>query len=1810
MSCRFPGGVRSPEDLWRLVATGTDAIGAFPTNRGWDLERLYDPDPEKPGTCYTRSGGFLHDADMFDAAFFGINPREALATDPQQRILLELTWELFERAGIDPAELRGSDTGVFTGVINQDYGSRLPHIPEDLEGYLSTGTTTSVASGRLAYTFGLEGPAVSMDTACSSSLVALHLAIQALRGGECGMALAGGAAIMPTTNSFVEFSRQRVLAPDGRSKAFAAAADGAGWGEGAGLLLLERLSDARRNGHRVLATVRGSALNQDGASNGLTAPNGPSQQRVIRHALHNAGLAPADVDVVEAHGTGTALGDPIEAQALIAAYGQDRPGEHPLWLGSLKSNIGHTVAAAGVAGIIKMVMALRNGVLPKTLHVDEPTPHVDWSAGAVSLLTESIDWPHRDRPRRAGVSSFGISGTNAHVILEQAPPEPDEPPVPDGRVRHGLVWTLSARTDAALRARARQLRHFLAEQTDATPADVGAALAGKARLEHRAVLVGAEREQFEAGLDALAGDRTLPGLVRGVATNPGRIVFVFPGQGSQWTGMALDLLEAEPAFRGQLLACAAALEPHTGWDLVAALSDEDALARVDVVQPALWAVMVSLAALWRSYGVRPDAVVGHSQGEIAAAYVAGALSLADAAKVVALRSKAITRLVPGGMVSVPLPAADVLARIADQPDRLWLAATNGPRSTVVSGEPAALDALLAGYEEEGVRARRIPVGYASHSAHVTAIGDHLAELLAGITPMPSAIPFYSTVTGHLVDTTELTPEYWYVNLRQTVLFEQAVRTLHEDGHHTFVECSPHPVLTMGIQDTVEPVAVVATLRRDEDGPTRFLTSAAEAHAGGVPVDWPSVFGRYPTRPVDLPTYPFQRQRHWLESSATAGDVSAAGLQTATHPLLGAAVELADEQGMLLTGRISLSTHGWLADHAVAGTVLLPGTGFVELAIEAGERCGCRLVDELTIEAPLVLDERGAVQLQVTVGAPNDGGMRAFAVHSRPEPVGETGEQPWVRHAAGTLAPGGTPPRHDADAWPPAGATEIDLSAFYDRLAGHGMEYGPAFQGLARAWRSGDDLFSEVRLPDDLHATGGFGLHPALLDAVLHALGVPEASGDDPADSVRLPFAWTGVTLHGAGATALRAHLRPATGTPADGVSIDLRTPDGTPVATVASLVTRPIGREQLRSARVSHHDSLYTLDWPAAPAGAGEGAGSWVVLDGEPWRADGFGPVPARRHADLAELRTAVDDGAPVPDVVFVPCVSEPGNDPAAEAHSAAVRLLALVQDWLADSRFESARLLVLTRGAVATGVDGDLDVTDLGQAPVWGLVRTAQSENPGRFTLVDLDADEASSRALPAAVDSGEPQLALRAGVARVPRLARVARTEPVSNGLDPNGTVLVTGGTGTLGGLIARHLAGTHGVRRLLLVSRRGPDAPGAAELTVDLEALGVEVRIAACDTADRDELAALLDAVPPDHPLTAVIHTAGVLDDGVLAGLTPERMSGVLRPKVDAAWHLHELTREHDLAAFVLFSSLASTLGNPGQANYTSANAFLDALAQHRRANGLPATALAFGLWGQASSMTGHLDEADLARINRSGVAPLGSAQGLALIDTALTMDQPVLVPARLDLPALRGLLSSGMASPVFRGLVRTSARQVVGGADAASLADRLAGLTEPEQDQLLLDLVCGTVATVLGSAGADLDADQAFKDLGFDSLTAVELRNRLITATGLRLPATLVFDHPTPRSLAGLLRGELVAEAVAPEDAVLADLERLGTALSGLAGLDDRATRSVIAARLQTLATEWAAGRPGDNAATTADRIQSASTDEIFDFIDQELGRSLT
>jgi acyl transferase domain-containing protein len=1516
MSCRYPGDVASPEDLWQLVADGRDAVSAFPANRGWDVAQLYDPAPGTPGKTYVNQGGFLHDAGKFDADFFKISPREARETDPQQRLLLEASWELFERAGIDPAALHGSRTGVFTGIVYHDYSGAGG----------GPGGLASVASGRIAYTFGFEGPAITVDTACSSSLVALHWAIHALRAGDCTLAIAGGATVMARPDAFVGFSQERGLAPDGRCKSFAAAADGTAWGEGVGLLLVERLTEARDNGHPVLAVVRGCAVNSDGASNGLTAPNGPAQQRLIQQALADARLPAADVDVVEAHGTGTTLGDPIEAGALLASYGQGRPAGRPLWVGSLKSNIAHTQAAAGVGGIIKMVMAMRHGALPKTLHIDQPSPGVDWSAGHVRLLTEQIAWPRNGRPRRAAVSAFGLSGANAHVIIEEAPDGVDEQPERGTRRLATVPVLLSARGGTALRAQAARLLNHVSSQPALSLTDIGFTSATtRSALDHRAVVLADDHGTLCRGLSAVADGTNHPHVLRGTA-RPGGIAFLFTGQGAQRLGMGRQLHAAFPVFAEVFDEVTAELDRHLDGGLRQVLwGDDQALAdQTKYAQAGLFAVGVALFALMADWGVRPRFLAGHSVGELAAAHVAGVLSLADAAALVAARGALMQALPPGGaMVALQASEDEVAPLVGEQ---VGIAAVNGPASVVISGAEPAVAGVEAHFRATGRGTKRLRVSHAFHSPLIDPVLPELRAVAGRFTYHRPGIPVVSTVTGKPVTGDELgTAGYWVGNARQTVRFRDAVSWLAGKGISTFVELGPDAALSPMGADCVTPgqdAEFIPLCRRATDEPRQLIAALGAVHVRGGLADWPAVFRSSGASRIDLPTYAFQRKEFWRETVA------------------------ADRQR--------------------------------ELSIVDSWR---------------------------------------YRIAWQPASIdgGKTG--PWL------VVVGESRP-------PDFVATVLGLLAARN-IVGEVIEAGPDRGRLTGKLRS---------LASDQPLAG-----------VLSLLAL-----DDRPDPRYAPL------------------------------------PVGT--ATTATLV-----------------QSL---------GDAGIGVPLWCVTSGAVRASDTDRPANPR-------------------------------------------------------------------------------------QAAVWGLGIGASLDYPDRWGgLVDLPAvaGDAAIDALLAAISSrgGEDQLAIRPAGTLARRLVRATPPVQASPPWRPHGTILITGGTGGLGAHVARWLA-ARGAEHIVLASRRGESAPGAAELTADVTAAGARVTVAACDVSDRESVRSLLDSLA-DEPLTAVLHAAGLPQRiAPLSDLTLGEIAEVAAAKAAGARHLDELLGDRPLDAFVLFSSGSAIWGSAGQAGYASANAYLDALADDRRARGLAATSIAWGAWE-----SGMVDAGLSAVLRRIGTPAMPPERALLALGQALGNRDSQLVVADFDWPRFRPAYTLARPRPLLHALpdARPSGRAEAGEpAAAASLASRLAGLSDRQRQRTVLDLVRAEVAAVLGHDDpGDVELSRSFEDLGFDSVAAVELRTRLNAATGQALPSTLVFDYPSPRAVADHVLETLGQAADASENDALAGIERVAALIPALP--PDQ--RPKIAARLNELLTELTSvpdGGAGEAAAGV--RLETASADDLIAFIDSEL-----
>ncbi len=2065
IGCRTPGDVETPEQLWQLVAGGHEVLMPFPTDRGWDLDALYDPNPEVPGKTYVKEGGFLRSVDQFDAAFFGISPREAVKLDPQQRLLLEVSWEALERAGIPPLSLSGTRTGVFVGAYNSGYDARLSQLPEELDGYVVTGNMPSTASGRISYTLGLQGPAMTIDTACSSSLVSLHLACQALRNKECDLALAGGVLVLNAPTLFVEFSRLKGLAADARCKAFSDNADGTAWSEGCGMVVLERLTDAQQKGHRILAVIRGSAVNQDGRSQGLTAPNGPAQEQVIAQALSSAGLQAQDIDAVEAHGTGTTLGDPIEAQALLATYGRAHRAEQPLWLGSIKSNLGHSGHAAGVTGVIKMVLAMQHGVLPQTLHADKPSRHIDWSSGTVKLLQQAQSWPRGERVRRAAVSSFGVSGTNAHLILEEAPDDTSQAQAQAQPVAGGTVvpLLLSAVDEPALRAQAGKLAQHLQEHPSQRLEEVSRTLyLGRSHHKQRAVVMAGDTDEAVRALSEMQRGQPSEAVYVGKASESAGVVFVFPGQGSQWVGMARELMSSEPVFAEVMKEVEEALKPHTGWELGEVLNapqeeQKKLLERVDVVQPVLFAMAVGLARVWKKLGVQPSAVVGHSQGEIAAACVAGALSIREGAQVVAVRSRLLREKgASGAMATIGWSAERVDKRLHKYGQRVSVAVVNSGSSTGVAGEREAVAELLEELRKEGVFCREIAVDYASHSAQVEEVMGPLVEQLKGMRGRSGGVAMVSTVYGRKVEGEELDGEYWARNLRQAVRLDQAVEELKREGKRIYIEVSAHPQLLAAISEMMEGEgAAVGTLRRGEGSQQRMARAAGELVVHGGEVNWEMLAGR--GAQAELPTYAFQRQRYWLEAPTALLDAAGLGMERTDHGLLGAATSLPDG-GQLFVGRMSLREQPWLRDHGVFQHVVVPGTALIELALEAGQRLGAMELEHLAFTRALVLVPGETRRLQLQVDRASDNGQRPLRIYTRPAEADS--EDGWVEHAAGALRPAtGESQALLPGSWPPDGAQEIALAGLYEDLEQVGYQYGPCFRGLQRAYRDAEQLYGEVVLAPALKAQE-YGLHPALLDVALHTLLV----GGAGRQGVIMPFEWEGVKLHCRGASRVRVVARLEKESDSSwAAQVKLYTQEGKPVLEVERLRERSATIETLRAA-LQGEESLYRLHWQPYAAETPAAAGLWgVVGEGASCQqvAGRLAQTGAQvqRQPSLQAVCSGLAQGGPVPDSLVWVAPDALDSDAAVAASLATQQLLGELQLLIKEPALAKARFILLTRGALAAGEEG---VTSLGQAGLWGLVRSARSEHPDRsFRLVDCDAAAESWEALPGILAAPtEAEVALRQGAARVPRLVRASKPDPdtlvpppaapwrlsfqqagridalqllpeaslltplqpgevqlavwaaglnfldvfrvlgvlaherrpmgvegagivtavgegvttlrvgdrvmgmvtaslgpqartdhrlltpipaglsfaqaatlpavfltvlyglgdlgglqrgqrvlihaaaggvglaavqlarllgaevlatahpskwgllkqlglqkeqlassrtldfkeqflavtqgqgvdvvlncltgefidrslellrpggrfielgkaelrqpeqvaaahpgvtyrafdlidagperlqallqqlcqwISEGklqplpqrnvdvrrakeafrlmarglhtgkfvltmpqpLAPEGTVLVTGGTGGAGAQLAQHLARAHGVRHLLLLSRQGAAAPGAAALLAELTALGCSAQVVDCDVADLQAVQRTIAGIDPRHPLTAVFHSAVLLDDGVLEALDSARVERAFAAKARGAFNLHLATAGLDLAAFVMFSSMAGLLGTAGQANYAAANTFVDALCAYRRSLGLPAQSLAWGSWAQVG-LAAQLSEALRKRLREHGFVPMAPAEALGRLDLAMVRGEALLVPVHLDLRALRQARGEAGAGPLWRELLGAPAARSPSVAESAEggLAERLRRMSASEQQRHIQEVVRREVAAVLRLSDVQaLGLEQPLKELGLDSLMAVEMRNRLGALLGQRLPAGLLFDYPTVQALSmHLLRERLNLPAAA-------------------------------------------------------------------------------
>ncbi|MEU5987374.1 SDR family NAD(P)-dependent oxidoreductase [Spirillospora sp. NPDC047418] len=1789
IGCRYPGGIDSPETLWRLVAEGVDAIGDFPTDRGWDLNALYHPDPDHPGTSYTRQGGFLHDAAGFDAAFFGISPREATAMDPQQRLLLETTWEAIERAGIDPATLRDTTTGVYTGLTHDYYGPAFHEGPESAQGHLLTGNSTSVASGRIAYTLGLRGPAITIDTACSSSLVALHLACRALRNGECDMALAGGATVMPTPALFVEFSRQGGLASDGRSKSFSADADGTSWAEGAGIVLVERLSDAQANGHPVWAVIPGSAINQDGASNGLTAPNGPAQESVIQAALANAGLTPDEIDAIEAHGTGTTLGDPIEAQALHNTYAPNRT--RPLHLGSIKSNIGHPQAAAGIAGLIKMIMALRHRHLPPTLHITDPTPHIDWATTPLTPTTEPTPWPTTDQPRRAAISSFGISGTNAHLIVQEAPPaQPRDEPRTDAPDLVPLP--LSARSPAALGAVAERMHAHMEDRPDQPLADLGLSLATtRAALEHRAVILAGSRTELTAGLRALATGADAPGLVRGTPGPPAKVAFMFSGQGAQRPGAGRELYAGYPVFAEALDAACAELDRYLDRPLRDLMFAEPgspeaaALDRTEYAQPALFALETAIYRLVRSFGVVPDQLIGHSIGELTAAHAAGVLSLPDACTLVAARAR-LMQAAPatGAMIAIEAGEAELRECIGDD-GQADIAAVNAPAATVISGADDVVSKIATFWRAEGRRTTRLRVSHAFHSRDMDGALDDFRRVARTVAFAPPRIPVVSNVTGRPATAEQLcSPGYWADHLRGPVRFMDGVRHLADAGVTTYLELGPDSTLTplahaclaerdtakadTAEPDTTEAGGVVAVLRAKRPERRSLLGALAGIHVRGATVRWPeSAFGEGARR-VALPTYPFRHRRHWLDTGSSTRPGGAAG----GHPLAGAPLDLAGEAGHWSAGTLTGDDPWFASGHRILGTPVLPACAMVEWALAAARSAAGTAAREWTLAGVafrrfLALPEGRRVDVQ----AHAEPGGQTRRVRCFGRPAG--GSADWAEHAtveAAGPAVAPRPARTDLEALRHR-LPEQDTRPMYEQFGRAGLDCGPEFRGVRRLWSDGAEALGLVEVADAAQDEGRYTLHPVVLDACLQILVAFAPYGE----VLWVPSALDRISVHDRLPGRVWCHARRREVTATEAV-LDARvlSESGETLAVVEGMRYRAVERGALPEL-VGAPPQRYELAWrPADPSGDPERSGTWLVYGADPalaadWRTqlarsgataialspggDATGetrPVDPDAEDDVRRVMEELrEEGARVVGLILHMGPGAPTGPDDDAAVDTAYRLsrhgLALLKHFLAVHAAGRPEVIVCSTGAAAPRLGQD--VPDLGHTVLTGLVKAVVCEYPD-LACVQADLDPAAEppplRSVlgQSAGLAGSGHLALRDGrwyEARLREHEPAAEAEAAGSPagpvpVRPDAAYLITGGLGGLGLATAGWLA-DRGARTLLLAGRTVPeDEPPAVAA---LRARGVRVEMRRADMADAADVAALLDHARRElPPLRGIVHAAGVTADAILQDTGWDAVAGALGPKVRGAWELHRRTAGLDLDFFVLYSAFASLIGLPGEAGYLAANAFLDGFAVFRRRHGRPALGVNWGAWAGVGMAA---RAGALGRAHALGIGAVTPGRALAALGALPAAAPPQVGLAAMDwhrhLTAVPRRLPYTLLADVAPAQVPAPASPAADPGHVHDLAEL--AVTDPEEArEVLLDELLDRVAALLGlSADERAELRPGFRhrrlnELGFDSLTTVQLRNRLLADFSADASPDFLFGGGTALEVVELISRHLTAMSV--------------------------------------------------------------------------------
>lgn len=1788
MGCRLPGGASDHRTFWQNLMAGKDCITPTPPDR-YDVTTLGSRFRDKPGRLVGGRGGYIDGFDEFDPAFFGISPREADHMDPQQRKLLEVAWETLEDGGQRPADLAGENVAVYVGAFTLDY--KILQFADlgftSLAAHTATGTMMTMVSNRISYCFDFRGPSLSIDTACSSSLVAVHLACQALSRGETDLALAGGTLLNLAPQYTIAETKGGFLSPEGRSRTFDAAADGYVRAEGVGLVALKRLEDAVRDGDRIHAVILGSGVNQDGHTNGITVPNPDAQVSLIRRVCAEAGIAPGELQYMEAHGTSTPVGDPIEAGALARALAVGRKPGARAYVGSVKTNIGHTEAAAGIAGLIKTVLSLQHRHIPPHINLERLNPAIDQATLPYEIPTRPTPWPEHDGPARAGVNSFGFGGTNAHVVLEEAP-APAHEAAPAARA--WSILPLSARHPDALPELAVGIRAELAGENGPAVAlpDLGHTLAHRRQhLPHRLSVVHTSRASLDEALAAHLRGESHPRIVQDRARDAEarRLVWVFTGMGPQWWGMGRQLLDQEPVFREAVTRCDRALREFADWSLIEELTAEESASRMDetwLAQPANFALQVALAALWRSYGVRPDAVVGHSTGEIAAFYEAGVYSLQDAARIAVHRSRLQQTLAgTGTMLAVSLTEDEAERRVRPYRDRVSIAAVNSPTSLTLAGEKEALGLLAEELRAEKLFAKFLTVQVPYHSVGMEQIKDELLTSLAPLEPRPAQLPLYLTGSEGVAEGGELDAAYWWTNVRDRVRFRAAVDRLAGGGHQVFLEIGPHPVLGHAIRECLEAAGATGltlpSIRRQEDESERFALSLASLHNLGADIDWDVL--QPSGRPVTLPPHPFRRDRHWTEPPA----VAQVRLGQVDHPLLGRRTDRTDPAWQ---ARLDTESLPYLADHRIQDTVVFPAAGYIEMATQAALRLTgstTAVLADIDLRKALFLPDGEDRTVEVSLSLED----AAFTIAS--PATGDDGER--TVHASGIVRTGqrrrsGAP--LDAAAIRSRTVRRLDGPDCYAALAGLGYHYGPAFRAIEEVWIGAGEVLARIRPPEAVDAAGHH-LHPVLLDACFQALLTPQLLQDPaPGAGIRLPLSLAEVALEPVGDQPLWVH---ATVRPADADTtlgdIALYADNGAPLGRIEGFRAADVEKAATAVARTTIDSWLAETVWTECPGPGAEEPGEedplapaviaardhgWLVLADTQGIADAFSTLAAARGerchlvrrgeayagagpdgsftvdpgsaADLERLFAELDrDGEPFRGAVLhlwnldrpslAACDRRAVRD---HAGPGSYSLIALARTLLA--RGSGGRLHIVTRGAQPV-LPGE-PVEPLG-APAWGVGRVLRhqelSDHPGK--LIDLDPERrpgpegAIAEAevlLREALADDEEEIALRDGVRRTSRLRPAeGLTRPLPLRLRADGSYLVTGAFGALGRLLCRTLV-RRGARRLILVGRTPVPArekwastdPATAEgravgLLRELEALGAQAVLAPLDITDEDALTTWLDAYrrTGSPPVRGVFHLAGQVRDTLVTDLDRPAFDAVHDPKTVGAYLLHRHLRDEPLDHFVLFASIASLLTTAGQTNYAAGNAFLDALAHHRRAQGLPALSLDWGPWA-----TGMIEELGLVDhyLHSRGMSSLAPDAGMAVLERVIGQDHAQLVVATVvDWPTFLAWYPS--PPPLVTALAAAAAPPPAA-TQGNGFLDTFRTADEETRRSLVATRFAALSAAVLRTGTDRIDPAEGLGHLGLDSLLAMELRARLHAELGVALPVVAL--------LSGTPAGELAAQ----------------------------------------------------------------------------------